>query len=179
MTDSAVRPQEHTAWLHHVFETYESRLIHYCVRFMGDLDAARDIVQDAFVRLCTQPREKIEPVVAQWLYTVCRNRALDVLKKENRMNPLGDEHAAQCESREPDQAAALERQDDAASAADLLDQLPERQRELIRLKVDGGLSYREMAEVTGLSVSNVGYLLHMGIKSLRESMQMRINAADA
>ena len=179
MKNSTVRSPDHSAWLHSVFERFESRLINYCARLMGDLEAARDVVQDTFVRLCNQDRQKVEPIVAQWLYTVCRNRALDVLKKENRMNPLSDDRAAECHSREPDQASTMERRDEADSAMQLLERLPDRQRELIRLKVEGGLSYREMAEVTGLTVSNVGYLLHMGIKALRESMQRRIEAADA
>ncbi|MCA9173135.1 MAG: sigma-70 family RNA polymerase sigma factor [Planctomycetales bacterium] len=179
MNDPAVSATSDSAWLQNVFEQNECRLLHYCTRLVGSLEAAQDVVQDAFVRLCAQERARIEPIVTQWLYTVCRNRALDIMKKENRMNPLSDERAAECPSREPDQAAALERRDDAHSAAQLMEQLPDRQRELIRLKIEGGLSYREMAEVTGLTVSNVGYLLHMGIKALRESMQCRIEAADA
>jgi RNA polymerase sigma-70 factor (ECF subfamily) len=48
--------------------------------------------------------------------------------------------------------------------------LPDNQQEVIRLKVQNGLSYREISEVTGLSVSNVGFLLHKGIKTIREKM---------
>lgn len=173
-----LRTADDAAWLHDVFERYESRLIAYCARLTSDFDRARDIVQDAFVRLCAQPRAKVEPIAAQWLYTVCRNRALDVLKKENRMNPLSDQRAAECPSREPDQAAALEQQEAAESACQLLERLPARQQELIRLKLEGGLTYRQMAEVTGLSVSNVGYLLHSGLQSLRTALRQRIEAAD-
>lgn len=167
------------AWLHQVVQQYESRLVNYTARLTGDLERARDVVQDAFLRLCWQRRADVEPIAAQWLYTVCRNRALDVLKKENRMNQLSDQQAESCRSREADQAAALQQREEAASAAAMLQQLPDRQREVIRLKVEGGLSYRQIAEVTGLSVSNVGYLLHMGIKALRERLQQRIKAAEA
>lgn len=51
-----------------------------------------------------------------------------------------------------------------------LDALPERQQEVVVLKFQNGLSYREIAEVTGLSVSNVGFQLHVALKTLRERL---------
>jgi len=50
----------------------------------------------------------------------------------------------------------------------LISRLPEKQREVIRLKFQQSMSYREIAGVMNLSESNVGYLIHMGIKALRE-----------
>ena len=51
-----------------------------------------------------------------------------------------------------------------------LDSLPESQREVIRLKFQHGMSYKEISEITGLSVSNVGYQMHIGIRALRQRM---------
>ncbi len=48
-----------------------------------------------------------------------------------------------------------------------LEQLPENQREVIRLKFQQELSYKEISEATGLAVGNVGFLLHTGLKRLR------------
>jgi len=52
----------------------------------------------------------------------------------------------------------------------LLDQLPARQQEVLRLRFQGGLSYQEIQRVTGDSLGNVGYLIHVGIRSLRERL---------
>ncbi len=49
--------------------------------------------------------------------------------------------------------------------------LPETQREVVLLKFQNGLSYKEIARVTQHSVSNVGYLLHTAIKTLRKRVQ--------
>ena len=49
----------------------------------------------------------------------------------------------------------------------LLDTLPPNQREVIRLKFQNGFSYQEISRISGHSVSNVGYLIHAGIKTLR------------
>lgn len=54
---------------------------------------------------------------------------------------------------------------------DLLAGLPENQREVIRLKFQTEMSYQEISEVTGLSVSNVGFLIHTAIKTLRKQVK--------
>ncbi|MEI9896470.1 MAG: sigma-70 family RNA polymerase sigma factor [Chthoniobacter sp.] len=64
-------------------------------------------------------------------------------------------------------ADALEQREAATSLFHLLDALPSNQREVIRLKFQNDLSYREIADVTQLSVTNVGFLLHTGLKKLR------------
>jgi RNA polymerase sigma-70 factor (ECF subfamily) len=174
MTESDI-PQNDAAWLHAVVKQYESQLVRYAARLTGDVDRARDIVQEVFLRLCRQPREKVELTVRQWLFAVCRNHALDVLKKENRMKTLSDEQAGAQPStdRDADPTAAIERRETAGQATAILNRLPDNQREVIRLKVQDGLSYREISEITGLSVSNVGFLLHKGIKSIREQLSPR------
>lgn len=91
---------------------------------------------------------------------------MDILKKENRMKTTADAGAGQT-SRDGDPGAVAQQRDSARQAGSLMQRLPARQQEVIRLKVEGGLSYREISELTGLSVSNVGYLLHTGLKSIR------------
>ena len=49
----------------------------------------------------------------------------------------------------------------------LLDELPDNQQEVIRLKFQNGMSYKEIQDVTNLSISNIGYLIHVGIKTMR------------
>ncbi len=166
MNDS--NPISDEAWLSLVFREHQRALMGYATHLMGDADRAGDIVQDTFVRLCNQPREQIQDRVRQWLYAVCRNRALDVLKKENRMRSLDDNDSQT--SRDGDPQMTAQKRDSAKQAGTLIGALPVRQQEVIRLKVESGLSYREISELTGLSVSNVGYLLHTGLKSVRSHL---------
>lgn len=69
-----------------------------------------------------------------------------------------------------DPAVIAQTQETANNARILLQGLPIKQQEVIRLKIDHGLSYREIAEITGLTVSNVGYLLHQGFQTLRTKL---------
>ena len=167
-------PQVH--WIRRLVDHYEAPLIRYAARITGDLSRARDIVQDTFLRLCRETPEKVEPIAPQWLYRVCRNRALDIQRKDQRMVatdfsklPRGAE-AGLDDVRQPDPASQAAQSDESLKALRLLTELPERQQEVIRLKIEHGLSYKEIAEITGHSVSNVGYLLHTGLKTLRLQM---------
>ena len=155
-------------WYCSVVSLYEGRLVRFATRITGDVEQARDVVQEAFLRLHAQNGSRPDNVQA-WLYTVCRRRALDVLRKETRMKSL-DNGAAICESPLPSQPTALEQHETEDQIVRLLGELPANQQEVVRLKFQEGLSYRDIAEVTGLSVTNVGYLLHVAIKKLREQL---------
>jgi RNA polymerase sigma-70 factor (ECF subfamily) len=155
------------AWIRVAVDRFERPLTLYAARLLGDAEAARDVVQDTFLRLCTQDRETIEPRLAEWLFTVCRNRSLDVLRKESRMSQLTEEQVGARPSADPGPAELVERRESASEAVRLLDALPPNQRDVIRLKFQNGFSYQEISRISGHSVSNVGYLIHIGLKTLR------------
>jgi RNA polymerase sigma-70 factor (ECF subfamily) len=155
------------AWLHAAVDRFERPLTLYASRLLGDAEAARDVVQETFLRLCVQDRAALEPRLAEWLFTVCRNKALDVLRKESRMTRLSEEQVLGCVSADPTPSEAAERRDAAARVLDLLETLPPNQQEVIRLKFQNGFSYQEISRISGHSVSNVGYLIHIGLKTLR------------
>jgi RNA polymerase sigma factor (sigma-70 family) len=149
-------------------ERYERPLVRYAHRITGDLDRARDVVQETFLKLW-QGRAPDEAALATWLFTVCRNAALSVRRKEKRMSHL-DDSASLGSDEEPTPAAALSQQEDLGRAAAAMARLPQRQQEVLRLKFQEGFSYRQIAEITKLSSSNVGFLIHTGIKRIQELM---------
>ena len=112
----------------------------------------------------------IQGKLKSWLYTVCRNRSIDVLRKENPMLTSAGEAFENMENASPDPANAMEQKESFEEVLKFLERLPDNQREVIRLKFQGDLSYKEISDVTGLSVSNVGFLIHTGIKRLRTLM---------
>ena len=149
-------------WIAEVLDQYQGSLIRYATWIVGDLDAAREIVQETFLRLCRQDPSKVAAYVAQWLFTVCRNLALDARRKETRMTPLGDIEVAV--------ASNLEEKHTVNEIFRLIETLPKNQREVVYLKFQCDLSYKEISEVTQLSVSNIGFLLHTALRNLRKQM---------
>lgn len=154
-------------WVRSAVERFEKPLTLYAARLLGDPERARDVVQDTFLKLCAQSSAEIAPHLAEWLFTVCRNRATDVLRKEGRMTLLNDEHAQARTSPEPPPPEIIEQREDAALALKLLEGLPKGQQEVIRLKFQNGFSYKEISRISGYSVSNVGFMIHTGLKTIR------------
>jgi len=157
-------------WIASVLRQYEGPLTLYAGRITRDVERARDVVQEAFLRLLREDRAAVEPHLAEWLYTVCRNKALDVRRKESRMTGLNEVASAFEPSRDPGPDERIEQDETAAVALRHLARLPENQQEVIRLKFQHGLSYKEISSITRLSVSNVGFLIHTGMKALRRRM---------
>jgi len=156
-------PEEHI--IDRALERYERPLISYAKEITGDLESARDAVQETFLRLSKQNVRQLEPRLAPWLFFVCRNCALDHQRKIVRFSTeaVDEEHP----STDRDPAAEAVVADESERLRALLRQLPERQRELVKLKFEAGLSYKEMSEATAMSVSHVGVQLHEAIQTLR------------
>lgn len=152
-------------WIVAAARRFEQPLLAYVRRLLGDPHRSRDIVQDAFLRLCRQSRAEIEPRLAPWLFAVCRRRVVDILRKENRMTTL----SADPPGAAANPADALEFKDAAEAVLARLARLPANQQEAVRLKFLQQFSYREIAEVMGLSESHVGVLLHAALTTLRRS----------
>jgi RNA polymerase sigma-70 factor (ECF subfamily) len=150
-------------------ERYERPLVSYAHTIAGDLESARDAVQETFLRLARQDLAVLQPRLAAWLFCVCRNCALDQRRKIVRFAADGlDDNVADHRPSPAEQAGAAE---DATNLRALVAALPETQRELVRLKYDAGLSYREIGEVMRMSVSNVGVQLHHAVQTLRAQWQ--------
>lgn len=166
-------------WVAAASARYRGRLVDYVARLLGDSDGALDVVQDAFVRLAEQDRANLNGHLAQWLYTVCRRRAIDLRRKDGRMQPLEDEHLARCASRETSCDEALARSEEANRIWAAIETLAPQQQEALRLKFQHELSYREIAGVMEITVSHVGVLLHHGLRKLREHLQSEAEQAEA
>lgn len=158
-------------WLDRVVDQYQNGLVRYAQQFVGDGERARDIVQDTFMKLCDHDREHARlqgTSLPKWLFTVCRNRAIDVSRKEKRMKLAPSDHFAdQVSASKSPESAALDQERQAELLSQIM-QLPGNQQEVLRLKFHGGLSYQEIAEITGLTRGNVGFLLHTAIAKLRQ-----------
>jgi RNA polymerase sigma-70 factor (ECF subfamily) len=89
------------------------------------------------------------------------------------MTQLSDEQVASRPGSEANPADAAADHDAAARVFDLLEHLPASQREVIRLKFQNGFSYREISRISGHTVTNVGYLIHVGLKTLRSQLQVQ------
>ncbi|HEY2382878.1 MAG TPA: sigma-70 family RNA polymerase sigma factor [Terriglobia bacterium] len=159
-----MRETPESDWVVEALGLYEARLLRYATWVLRDPDLARDVVQETFLRLCREQPSTVGGHLAQWLFTVCRNLAFDTRKKEVRMAPLEEVQTT------VDAAihSGIEQRETVGEIFKLLEDLPKNQREVIYLKFQCDLSYKEISEVTKLSVTNVGFLIHTALKTIRK-----------
>lgn len=169
---ASARPSDRRVeWVRAAVANYERPLTQYATHLLaGDVERARDLVQEAFLRLCDQEQESVQDHVVEWLYTVCRNLAIDVKRKERRMRLITDEQQDSFAATYESPTEAAERVDAAGRVSEVIQTLPPRQQEIVRLKFQHGMSYKEIGKVMNLTATNVGFILHTAIKSLREHL---------
>ena len=174
LSSSARRPRpsdQRVEWVRSAVARFERPLTQYALHILGgDIERARDLVQEAFLRLCDQDQQAIESHLAEWLYTVCRNLAIDQKRKERRMRLMTEEQEQSFVVGGEAPTEAVERNDTYGRVVEALQDLPTRQQEIVRLKFQHGMSYKQIAEVMNLTSTNVGFILHTAIKALREQL---------
>jgi RNA polymerase sigma-70 factor (ECF subfamily) len=166
-------PGARRQWVLAVLDRYEAPLVRYAAGIVGDGDSAHEAVQHAFLQLCEQSGQDKDSELrgreAAWLFRVCRNKALDLVRLRRRHMGDGETELATLVGREPDPADFVERQDLCGELGRMLQDLPCNQREAIHLWCEG-FSYREIAKIAELSEGNVRVLVHRGITRLRERL---------
>jgi RNA polymerase sigma-70 factor (ECF subfamily) len=150
-----------------LFRSYNSALVRYLTRRLGDRDWAEEVAQETFLRALRQDSLSSE---RSWLFAVATNLVRDEARKDERRRRhlaiLADEERAR-EMDEPE-PSSLERAQEAALARRAVDSLAERDR-LALLMREEGLDYTEIAEALGLSVGSIGTTLARARRRLAEA----------
>ena len=159
-----------------LFAALESPLLSYALRLVGELSVAEDMVQEAFMKLHAQFEKVREP--RRWLYRTVHNQALNHRRQTDKIVPLNPQGeggaqaatAAEASDPQPLPDEQIARWEGIGLVRLSLEALDERSRELIQLKFNEGLSYKEISTRTGLKVGHVGYLLHHALKSISDEL---------
>jgi RNA polymerase sigma factor (sigma-70 family) len=175
MTKEKGEADESSLTLEEIFASMERPLLAYVYHLMNDRDEAQDIVQESFLRLHQHFDEVRQP--SAWLYRTSRNLAFSYKRKHGKVVPfspiVGEDDSPSMEQidEQPLPDDRTEHLESVGLAMLCLDRLAEDMRTLVKMKFVEGLSYKEMAATTGMSIGNVGYKLHHAIKLLAGEME--------
>jgi RNA polymerase sigma factor (sigma-70 family) len=155
---------------------HENALLSFAAAFLRDEASAQDVVQEAFLRAARNPHRLLEvpeqPAGGRnWLLKVVRDLSVDCLRKRASERRAVEGLAVVAPKAVPAPATAVEGREELDRMRAAIANLKPRYRELLLLKVQEGKSYKEIALITGLSVTNVGFLLHQAVKELAEEMK--------
>lgn len=170
-----------------IVRTYQQRVFNMVFRFLGNREEAEDVAQDVFVTVYQNASNfRGDSKFSTWLYRVtvnhCKNR-LKYLKRRGRhmgrpLDEIAEHQIAQGSGEtQPAYHAAIPRPDDLAAGRQLealiqreMAKMDEDHRLLLVLRDIQGLSYQEMAEVTGLNVGTIKSRLHRARLALKEAL---------
>jgi len=160
-----------------VVREYQQPLLRYATRLLRNGTLAQDVVQGVFIKLFRQwqPSQRASPTLRQWLFRVAHNEAVDLIRAEEsrrRLHERGAEEAAAVNAANADDAdgAATEARRHALVLASLQILTPG-ERQVVLLRLQQGMSYDEIAAVTGRPRNTVGVMLHHAVRKLSEKLR--------
>jgi RNA polymerase sigma-70 factor (ECF subfamily) len=160
---------------------HQTSILNLIYRFIGDRTQAKDLAQEVFIRVW-QSAKSYEPKAkfTTWIYRITANLCFNELKSARRkrwfsFNQSDEDSGVAIEERLADSAPSAEdillEKERSRQISDALQSLPENQRMALLLKRYDALSYQEIAQVIGCSVSAVESLLVRAKKGLQEKLK--------
>jgi RNA polymerase sigma-70 factor (ECF subfamily) len=147
-------------------EATQDELIRFAFYRLGSQDDAEDVVQDVYVE-AYRDRAKRRHVtgVRPYLFRMVGNRCVDLLRARSRQSgePVGEEKASTAD----DAFSSLAAREEAQALSRLLDSIPRKEAEVIRLRAFAELSFAEIADAVGSSVPTVKSRFRYGLDKLR------------
>lgn len=161
------------AALAEVIELYQKKVYALAYAIVGNPQDAMDISQETFIRAWTRIGTwRGEAGLAPWLSRIAANLAVDFLRKNKRLIPVAD--IKYNEGVQPSIEADLLRAETKSQLEQAVAALPLEYRQLVVLRHSGEMSYQEMADALGLSLSQVKNRLLRARQMLRKSLMGRV-----
>ena len=154
-----------------VFAYFAPRVKSYLMRLGANNDQAEDMMQDVML-LVWRRAGQFDPAQASlstWIFTIARNRRIDVLRKERRPE-FDPEDPALVRDADPQPDANVEAEQRHALIREAIDDLPEEQAELLRLNFFEELPHSAIAEQLGLPLGTVKSRLRLAMTRMRKAL---------
>ena len=157
-----------------IYDHYFPRVYNYVRYRVGDADVADDLTAQIFERTLMRIGDyrADRGSFAAWLFAIARNAINDHLRAQGRRRWLSLELLRHQASTKPQPEEIVVRDETRAELLAALARLTDRERDLIALKFAAGLTNRRIAELTGLSESNVGVILYRAARRLRVELSV-------
>jgi RNA polymerase sigma factor (sigma-70 family) len=141
-------------------ENYSDNLYRFVLKNIKDIDKAKDIVQDTFLKFW-EKRENVDVSKSKsYLFTTAYHTLIDVVRREKKQGSFND-------VKEENYSTQTEYSDLQEILHQAIEQLPEDQKAVILLRDYEGYAYDEIAEITGMTVSQVKVYIFRGRKFLK------------
>ena len=154
-----------------LFTRYYSRLCAFVFSIINDTTVSEDIVQEFYIKLWTNRKHiKIHENVRAYLFTSCRNLALNYIRNENtRKKNLGNFSLKE----EPQEESILEREEYLTALERCIGQLPERSKQVFLMHKFEEFSQKEISEKLNISVKTIKNQIWKSLQYLRSCLEQK------
>lgn len=153
-----------------VYREFLPRIYNFFLYRFGNPGIAEDLTSITFEK-AWKKRSRFRQELASlstWLFTIARNTAVDYFRQNHGVEENIDSTVI-IDTETP--AAVVEHRDNLSVLNNLLHNLPARERELVAMKYGAGLTNRAIAQLVGLSESNVAVILHRVVQALKKEWE--------
>ncbi len=165
----AIRDERDSAAFAELFRHFAPRVKAFLMRSGASEPLAEECTQEAMATVWRKAQlfDPTRASVSTWIFTIARNRRIDVIRKERRPEP---EDLAWGPEAEPDQEDVLALQQESEKLAVALATLPEKQRKLVEQAYFGDLTHSQIAAETGLPLGTIKSRIRLALERLRHAM---------
>lgn len=153
-----------------LFDHFAPRIKGFLIKSGADASVAEDCAQDVMVTVWRKAHlyDPTRASVATWIFTIARNRRIDLLRRDRRPEP---EDLPWGPVEEPDQVDVVALQQESEKLGQALKNLPNAQRVLIEKAYFGDMSQSEIASETGLPLGTIKSRIRLALDRLRHAMK--------
>ncbi|MEO9515172.1 MAG: sigma-70 family RNA polymerase sigma factor [Paracoccaceae bacterium] len=165
-----IRDNKDQAAFAELFEHFAPRVKGFLMRSGTDASLAEECAQEVLAT-CWHKAQMFDPTrasVATWIFTIARNRKIDVLRRSKRPEP---EDLGWGPQEEPDQSDTIALQQETEKLRSALAELPAPQQQLIQKAYFGDLTHSEIAAETGLPLGTIKSRIRLALERLRHAMK--------
>ncbi len=165
----AIRDHQDTQAFAQLFQYFAPRVKAFLMKSGANETMAEDCAQDVMTTVWRKAHlfDPARATVATWVFTIARNRKIDIIRREKRPEP---EDLPWGPEPEPNADDIIALEQDSKKLRDALIQLPEKQRILIERCYFGDLSHNEIAAETGLPLGTIKSRIRLALERLRREM---------
>jgi RNA polymerase sigma factor (sigma-70 family) len=166
----AIRDRQDQVAFARLFQHFAPRIKGFLIKSGSPADVAEDCAQEVMATVWHKAHlfDPTKASAATWIFTIARNRRIDMIRKTRRPEP---EDLPWGPEAEPDQQDALILQQETDKLGAALSALPEKQRALIEKAYFGDLSHSEIAAETGLPLGTIKSRIRLALERLRHGMK--------
>jgi len=160
-----------------LIQRYQSELIRYLCGWLADESFAKDLCQDVFMVLLEKPPHNfnLSNSIRPWLFRIARNKAIDYKRRQARSEPLEIQKHEMNALKTGSYSSTADMDLFTAEALESsLDRLPNELRDVIQMRYFGGLSFKEIATVYGVSLGVINGKVRKALGMLRAELNLHI-----